>query len=388
MKSFTVGAALGLALSVPSVGFAQSVSTVQHNNYGDRKSWLCHPGGRSACDVDLTTTVVAADGTSTLETWKADLRPPIDCFYVYPTVSTDPTSNSDMNADAAELNVVRLQLARFAAKCRLYAPLYRQVTLATLRRALASGERIDFLGVGLDDVRDAWHYYLQHENKGRGFVLIGHSQGSSVLTELIRKEIDGTPVQSRLVSALLLGLPRGVAVPQQKDVGGTFQRVPLCRGSFQTGCVIAYSSFRSTVPPPSNTLFGKVADATMVASCTNPAALDGGEGELRPYLDAKGGTIVNLSPSKPWMLREKPITTPIVSVPGLLTARCASNENAMYLEVTVHRRPGDAAKNEIQGDGPGPNWGLHVVDVELAMGNLLDVVGRQTKSFLASQRKR
>ena len=82
-------------------------------------------------------------------------------------------------------------------------------------------------GPQYDDVRDAWRYYLEHDNRGRGVVLVGHSQGSFILTELIRQEIDGKPVQSRLVSAILLGAT--FAVPRGKDVGGSFQHIPLCR---------------------------------------------------------------------------------------------------------------------------------------------------------------
>ena len=99
------------------------------NNYADDKSWLCRPGRHDACDVDMTATVVNADGKLSKETWKADPNAPIDCFYVYPTVSTDATPNSDMIADPAELNVVRQQFARFASKCKPYAPLYRQVSV-------------------------------------------------------------------------------------------------------------------------------------------------------------------------------------------------------------------------------------------------------------------
>src|SRR5262249_16756244 len=59
----------------------------QPNDYSDPKSWLCRPGRHDACDVDLTTTIVAADGKLGRETWKADTNASIDCFYVYPTVS-------------------------------------------------------------------------------------------------------------------------------------------------------------------------------------------------------------------------------------------------------------------------------------------------------------
>jgi hypothetical protein len=92
---------------------------------------------------------------------------------------------------------------------------------------------------------------MTHDNKGRGFVLIGHSQGSFVLQELIRQEIDGRPIQKQMLSAMLLGTT--VAVPSGKDVGGAFQHVPLCRSATELGCLITFASYRSTVSPPANT---------------------------------------------------------------------------------------------------------------------------------------
>jgi Protein of unknown function (DUF3089) len=356
------------------------------NDYADGKTWLCRPGRQDACAIDHTTTVVAADGKLSKETWTADPNAPIDCFYVYPTISTDPTPNSDMNADPAELNVIKQQFARFASKCKPYAPLYRQITLVGLRRMLAPGASVTLdQGLQYDDVKDAWNYYLKNDNQGRGVVLVAHSQGSFILNRLIHDEIDGKPIQSKLVSAILLGTT--LAVPKGKDVGGSFQHVPLCHAATQTGCVITFASFRSTVPPPANTLFGRVPNADMAAACTNPAALAGGSGELRAYLDKSGRTITSNAPGKPWVMPEQPIETPWVSVPGLLTAKCASNENASgYLEVTVHGDPADPRVDDIVGDiGAGPNvlanWGLHLIDVNLVMGNLLDIVSEQTKVY-------
>jgi hypothetical protein len=360
----------------------------QANDYGDDKTWLCRPGRNDACVVDLATTVISADGKLSRETWTADPNAPIDCFYVYPTVSTDQVPNSDMNPDDAELNVVRQQFARFGSKCKLYAPLYRQVTLLGLRARLAGSNAAESLGRGLgyDDVLDAWKYYLEHDNKGRGFVLIGHSQGSFILNELIRQEIDGKPIQSRLISAILLGTT--VVVPKGKDVGGSFAHVPLCHSETQIGCVITYASYRSTVPPPSNTLFGRVPDPNMSAACTNPAALGGGSAELHAYLSAQGRTITGTQKLRPWVTPDQPIETPWVSVPGLLTSRCATNENATYLDITVHSDPAGPRVSDISGDistggNIQANWGLHLIDVNLAMGNLLDIVGKQAKAYLA-----
>jgi len=398
-----IGAALLANLSQAGLSSAQTATTTQPpaetappkpNDYSDPRSWLCRPGGKDACAIDETATVVAADGKLTRETWAANPNAPIDCFYVYPTISTDPTPNSDMTADPAELNVIKQQFARFASQCRPYAPLYRQVTLAGLRRLLAGGGGGAALERGLqyDDVRDAWNYYLEHDNKGRGVVLVGHSQGSFILAELIRREIDGKPVQSRMVSAILLGTV--IAVPKGRDVGGSFQHVPLCHSATETGCVITYASYRSTIPPPANTLFGKVPDANMVAACTNPAALGGGSGQLHAYLDTTGRTITSSTPGKPRVTQEQPIETPWVSVPGLLTAKCTSNDNASgYLEVTVNGNPNDARVDDIVGDiGAGgnvlANWGLHLIDVNLAMGNLVDIVGREAKAYAAKAGKR
>ena len=177
-----------------------------------------------------------ANGSLTREPWTAAANAPIDCFYVYPTVSTDPTPMSDMVADDAERNVIRQQFARFGSVCRLFAPMYRQVTLAGLRTMLAGGGGGGALSRGpqYDDVRDAWRYYLEHDNRGRGVVLVGHSQGSFILTELIRQEIDGKPHNPDLVSAILLGAT--LAVPAGKDVGGSFQNIPLCRAARRGMC--------------------------------------------------------------------------------------------------------------------------------------------------------
>jgi len=380
-----------LSLVFAASAFAQTAEAPKPNDYSADASWLCRPGKKDACAVDLNTTIVKADGSFAREDWQGDPNAPIDCFYVYPTVSTDPTPFSDMNADPAELNVIRQQFARFGSACRQYAPLYRQVTLAGLRTAIAGGGGGAALSNGpqYDDVRDAWRYYLEHDNRGRGVVLIGHSQGSFILTELIRREIDGKPIQSRLVSAILLGAT--LSVPQGKDVGGSFQHLPLCRQPSQVNCLVTYVSFRATSPPPANTRFGKVTEPGMVAACTNPAALAGGSAALHAYLDASGQSIVSAVPALPWVVPERPVDTPWVSVPGLLTAQCTSNEHASYLEITVHGDPADPRTDNIRGDlGVGnqilTDWGLHLIDVNLGMGNLVDIVKQQSRAWRAKAR--
>jgi DUF3089 family protein len=378
---------LARILFVIAIAASASAQTAK-NDYADGKTWLCRPGRQDACVVDLSTTVVAANGTLTREEFRANPNAPIDCFYVYPTVSLDKAGNSDMEPGPEENGVVRVQFARFASQCKLYAPLYRQATLTNLRAVTAGSPIPVDRALAYNDVVDAWNYYLQHDNHGRGVVLIGHSQGSGVLTQLIRNEIDGKPVQSKIVSAVLAGT--NLAVPKGRDVGGAFQHIPLCGSASQTGCVISYVSFRSTIPPPENTRFGRAQGEGMQAACVNPAALGGGSGELHAYLSAGGRSIVgSAAEPRPWVTG-KTIDTPWVSVPGLLTAQCVSNEKGSYLEVTVHGNPDDPRTDDIVGDvmtngQPNASWGLHLVDVNLAIGNLVDIVGAQAKAFASKK---
>jgi len=392
--SRTMLRALALSAAFAFVGLsaqAQAPATPK-NDYSKPQAWLCWTGKPGdACAVDLTTTVVKANGSESVEAFKADPKAPIDCFYVYPTVSNDPGVLSDMHADAEELGVVKAQLARFGSKCRIFAPLYRQFTLTALR-ARMTGKPMDMTGVNpattYDDVLDAWNYYLAHENKGRGVVLIGHSQGSGLLTQLISKEIDGKPAQARMVSAILMGTR--LPLDKGKDTG-LFKHIPLCRSASQTGCVIAYASFRDTIPPPADSLFGK-AKAGEIAACANPANLaPGGKGELHAYL-SNGSQIANSSAAAPtWVKGKANPKTPFVSVPGLLSGQCVEKNGFSYLEVHVNAVPSDPRTDDINGDVMAAGkvnaaWGLHLIDANLAMGNLVDIVGAESKAYLAKKK--
>lgn len=380
---------LVLVLWILEVAAVTPALSGEPNDYSQGKNWLCRPGRADACAVDLSTTVIAADGTTTREEWKADPEAPIDCFYVYPTVSLDPTPHSDMIPGPEERSVIQQQFARFGSVCRLYAPLYRQVTLPALRAALLGKPMAVDPTLNYRDIRDAWNYYLQNDNKGRGVVLIGHSQGSMVLTQLIQKEIEGKPVQSRIVSALLIG--SRIQVPPGKDVGGTFQHLPLCRKESQTGCLVTFASFRATLPPPANSRFGKGQGET-IAACNHPAALAGGSAPLDAYLASR----VRLESGDPqpfaWIHPPVEITTPFVRLPGLLSGKCVHNEHGSYLEVTVQADPKDPRTDDIPGDvvvggKVQADWGLHLIDVNLVMGDLINLVARQGRAYQEGKKK-
>ena len=380
----TAAAALALGVSLQPALAADA-----DTDYANPDVWLCRPGRTDACSASQDATVIAADGTLSREVFHPAKNPPIDCFYVYPTVSTQTTGSSDLTITTAEKNVVNAQFARFASRCRLFAPMYRQVTLTALRATLEGKPVTVDRALGYGDVRAAWNYYLEHDNNGRGVVLIGHSQGSGVLLRLIKQEIDGKPVQAQLLSAILMGA--NVPVPTGKDVGGAFLNIPVCRSNSQLGCVIAFADFRATAPPPANSRFGIVPDGQQ-AVCANPAALAGGAGPMDAYLSVNrvSNGVAGVEPY-PWTEPPKPIDTRFVKVPGLLSAECVVNEHGSYLAVTLHPTAGGARTNDISGDVRVrgeilEDWGLHLIDANLNMGNLIGIVAVETKAYLAKRK--
>jgi hypothetical protein len=384
---------LGLTALVVAHGVALAQApdpTVPHPDYADPALWLCRPDLRdNRCKVDLDATVIAPSGRMTLERYVPAKDPKIDCFFVYPTVSNDPGWISDFSPDAAEWDDVKVQFARFGAVCRQFAPLYRQGTLRRLRYPGGGQKPVgdqppSGLG-GYSDVVEAWNWYLAHENNGRGVVLIGHSQGTVMLTRLIAEEIEGKPVQKKLVSALLMG--GLVMVPPGKDVGGTFKSVPLCHVATQVGCVISYVTFRDRVPPPATSRFGKARDG-LRAACVNPANLAGGKGEPESYFITQGflnGSGGDIRPE--WVRPMRPIGTFFVKTPSLISTECVQNGDFDYLALYVNAVPSDPRTDELGGQiirrtGVDTSWGLHLLDVDHSIGTLIRVVRKQGETYL------
>ncbi|AOW93679.1 hypothetical protein BFN03_16285 [Rhodococcus sp. WMMA185] len=284
---------------------------------------------------------------------------PIDCFYVYPTVSLQPTANANFDASPELRAVASLQAEPFGQNCNVWAPVYRQSTL----RALFNGtpeERSAAASLAYDDIENAWDDYLAHHNDGRGVVLIGHSQGTYMLRSLIRNRIDGQPVQSQLVSALLIG--GNVLVRKGEGIGGDFTSVPACTSPAQTGCVVAYSAYSATPPPDAK--FGAV---------PKTAGSGGGKVSL-PF-----GPEYEVLCTNPASLRDNadaPIHGIFVGqeVNGL-HARCADNGASNVLMVGG---PAAALLPAI----PAANWGLHQIDINLAQRDLVDLVGAQSAAYL------
>jgi pimeloyl-ACP methyl ester carboxylesterase len=337
-------------------------------------SWVCHPGpDDAACTTGLDAVAVTRSGTA-VQPFVPDPAPRVDCFYLYPTVSRARGTNAPRAAEPAVVATVRAQAAALGAACRVFAPEYRQVTL----EALASGQYLDPAAqqTAYGDVVEAWHAYLE-ENPGRPVVLVGHSQGAMLLARLLADDVAQQPeVRAGVVSALLLG--GGVTVPDGSDVADHAGALPACRRPGQTRCLVAYSSFLAEPPP--DALFGRAAPGR-TAVCTDPTVLAGGtRHSLHPLvptdrLGPVGGLGVAL-PAPPGT------AAGFVAYPGALTATCVQQDGASWLQVAPV--PGSALPATLLAAAAAdlsPQWGLHTVDVTVALGDLVEVVRRQAAAW-------
>ncbi len=338
-----------------------------------RVLWLCKPGQKAnPCEPSLTTTLFSPSGKRlAVQHPRRVRRPKADCFYVYPTVSDQARPQATKVVDDVLRSVALYQAARYTSECRMFAPVYRQVTIQGLLNPQTVTPEMEEQGYA--DVREAWRTYLRKWGNGRGVIFVSHSQGTFVLRRLIREEIDPKPaVRKRLVSAILLG--GNVNVKKGSDRGGDFKRVRACRAARQTGCVIAFSAFNA--PVPANALFGRATDPANQILCTNPGALAGGRARLTPIYPTKPfapsaiGAAANLATSG----LPKP-NTPWVTFPDAYTGRCSTADGASVLQLR--------AVSNIFTLTPIPDatWGVHLADANIALGNLTGLVRRQIRVY-------
>jgi hypothetical protein len=349
-------------------------------------TWVCKPGmADDACAMKLTTTSFTPPGQKigVSKAHPSKLRKQFDCFYVYPTVSDQKTPNANLTIDPEVRSIVQYQAARYGQYCKVYAPVYRQATLQAIQ---SPGNGAAF-ATAYADVQAAFAEYLAKDNHGHGFVLIGHSQGAGMLTELVQKEIDTKPkVRRRLVSAILLG--GNVTVAEGRDAGGSFQHVPACRSKRQTGCVIAFSTFGATPPPdaffgrPGGALSGGGSTADREVLCTNPAALHGGSKPVTAVAPAEPfapGTSIGAATQAVGAPPKVEAKTEFVAFPKAYDAECSDAGGAHVLLITP--RDGAPTPKNV----PNASWGLHLLDGNIAQGNLVALVGDQERAYRAKR---
>lgn len=329
-------------------------------NYDDAANWLCLPGkSGDVCQTDLSATEIRADGSEIAAPHVAATDPKIDCFYVYPTVdlSVLPGNHTDFKDLKPMSDVAVNQAARFSEVCRVFAPLYRQMTIGGYILE-SKANRNKLLENAFGDVRAAFTNFLSRIGSDRKIVLIGHSQGGQMVDMLLQRLFVEDPA---LRSRLLVAMPIGANIGSQQLVPAgqetaVRQNIPLCSSATQRGCSISYGSWFAGGNPISTSEDG------VTAECVNPAkpGSTASEAITRTFLPRDGVAGI---PSQP-------VSTQSALYRNFYSAKCVPTSSGHMLEISEMKAPGDK-RSPIKFTA-GSN--LHVEDVNLALGDLIDRV--------------
>ena len=202
-------------------------------NYADPSAWAALPGPEHVDAADL---VPAGESVGDRQAEAA-----VDVFYIHPTTYRGRENwNQDISDTATntwtDISVVARQAAAFNGCCRVYAPRYRQAGSAALYAKDDSGDKAR--GLGYEDVKAAFQYYLDHYNDGRPFILVGHSQGTFYIQRLLEEVVDASPIRPQMVAAYGIGIGFPVGM-----FGRQYKTITACAKPDDTGCVVSWNTF-------------------------------------------------------------------------------------------------------------------------------------------------
>jgi hypothetical protein len=219
----TIVALLGSAVLAASAYAA----TVKPTDYQSRSHWLSLPG-------------------------KSAKQKKVAVFYVYPTAyarapggpiySTVDDPGMMQNAQVA----FQRQATAFRTVGTVYAPYYRQID-ATYQLSLPfAQQKKNIAGIPSTDVFAAFKHFLKHFDRGRPYILVGHSQGSAVLANLLAKYMKVHPaVYARMICAYVPGYPI------QRSYLRQHRFLKFAKGRNDTGVIASWNTEAPTIAAPS-----------------------------------------------------------------------------------------------------------------------------------------
>lgn len=178
---------------------------------------------------------------------------PVDLFYLYPTAWSNSDSmpvicaidDSSMLVEAPE-SYAR-QATAFDTIANIYAPFYRQDNSSGVNRWNVIAD------IPTSDATAAFDYYIKHFNHGRPYILLGHSQGATVMTNLLSGYLKNNPqVYARMIAAYVIGSPITPAYLQEN------KHLKFATGPDDTGVIVSWNTEGPNMTGVSPVLYGMV----------------------------------------------------------------------------------------------------------------------------------
>ncbi len=161
-----------------------------------------------------------------------------DVFYVYPTIfggqgyELMDVSDDDLKKKAR--NQALFHTGIFEGQANIYAPFYRQASIEILKLTIEQNEQI--LNTGINDIEQAFDYYLKHYNKGKPFILAGFSQGSIAVLEIMKNKFYNKQLTDKLIAAYIIGF--SVTESDLKK----YPWLKMAKKADDTGVIISYNT--------------------------------------------------------------------------------------------------------------------------------------------------
>jgi Protein of unknown function (DUF3089) len=218
---------LAAPLSAQSIAADVDAMATPRPDYSTAVAWSAGPFGPGAAATVPQGATPAAHKTD------------VDVFYVHPTTSKSREVWNQDIADIAENrwvdeSVVARQASVFNACCKVFSPRYRA---ATAKAFSSPAGRNAAFELAFSDIERAFDWYLAHENKGRPFIIAGHSQGAFHMATLLERRIEGTALQNQLVAAYIIGINLA-----EGEFGRRFKTAKPCTRPNDTGCVVQFEA--------------------------------------------------------------------------------------------------------------------------------------------------
>lgn len=173
----------------------------------------------------------------------------VDVFYLSDTTyqKAGPSSPNIGPIDDPEMKIgAQSQLSRtataFETVANIYAPYNRQID-SQYKSTLPIPEQLSLeAGIPTTDAVSAFDYYIEHLNKGRPFILAGHSQGSNLTANILSGYMKDHPeLYKRMVAAYVIGFSI------TSDYLAQNPQLKFAQGPDDTGVIISYNTEASVM---------------------------------------------------------------------------------------------------------------------------------------------
>jgi len=166
---------------------------------------------------------------------------PVDVFYIHPTAYYGNDNwNSNMAPEKGAAQIIDYMVAAHASIfngcCKIYSPQFREANISTFL-----SDNYGPLELAYSDVKRAFEYFIDHQNQGRPFILLSHSQGTTHAMRLLEEYI----LPQGLIDKMVVAYVIGYELPMDKFSRG-LHNIAVCESAEQTNCIISWAAYGET----------------------------------------------------------------------------------------------------------------------------------------------